>query len=323
MTPKVKIGIVGTGRMGSYHLAKFQQMPEVDLVGIYEPNPDRAKEVASKNQLKTFSSLQELIFLVDGLVIASPTPTHFVVAKAALELGCNVLVEKPFCETYEEALVLSRLAKEKDVVCQVGFLERFRLEALLGPHFPSPTMRIEAQRLSAAVGREPSVDVVSDLMVHDIDLILSLTKEDPIQVTAEGFSVVTDYLDFARTRLEFSNGIVAHLTASRVAPKVVRTLQLVTQDSFCELDFVANTKFLNAKHGANRMTSGPIEIDALQSQSYNFIQSIQKQAFSKTTAQDGARVIAITNRIKEAILSGGRPFGFSSKTESSLVLNEH
>jgi predicted dehydrogenase len=298
-------------------------MPEVDLVGIYEPNPERAKEVASKNQVKTFSSLQELLFLVDGLVIASPTPTHFAVAKAAVELGCHVLVEKPFCETHEEALVLSKLAREKDVVCQVGFLERFRLEALLGPHFPTSNMRLESQRLSAAVGREPSVDVVSDLMVHDIDLIVSLTKEDPTHITAEGFSVVTDYLDFAKARLEFSNGTVANLIASRVAPKVVRTLQVVTQDSFCELDFVANTKFLNAKYVADRVVSGPIEIDALRSQSYNFIHSIQRQAVPKANAQDGARVIAITNRIKEAILSGDRPFGFSNKTESSLVLNEH
>jgi predicted dehydrogenase len=323
MIPKVKIGIVGTGRMGSYHLAKFSQMPEVDLVGIYEPNPERALEVANKNHVKTFSSLEELIFLVDGLVIASPTPTHFGVAKAAIELGCHVLVEKPFCETYEETMVLVELARQKEVVCQVGFLERFRLEALLGPYFPTSNLRLESQRLSAVLGREPSVDVVSDLMVHDIDLILSLTREEPTRVTAEGFSVVTDYLDFAKAQLEFPNGVIANLTASRVAPKVVRTLQLVTRDSFCELDFVTNTKFMNAKHGANKIVSGPIEIDALQSQSYNFIQSIQRRAFPKAGAQDGARVIAITNRIKEAILSGGSSFTLFKNPESTLVLNEH
>ncbi|MFM8313590.1 MAG: Gfo/Idh/MocA family protein, partial [Deltaproteobacteria bacterium] len=206
MVSKTKIGIVGTGRMGVLHLSKFSQMPEVELIGIYEPLAHRALEIESKYKIQSFSSLQELCFSSDGLIIASPTPTHFSVAKMAMEMGCHVLIEKPFCETLEEAQQLQALAETQQLVCQVGFLERFRLEAMMAGTPIPQSSHLECHRLSISVGREASVDVVSDLMIHDVDLVLSITRELPLKISAEGFCVVTDHLDIAKARLEFPSG---------------------------------------------------------------------------------------------------------------------
>ncbi len=323
MMPKIKIGIVGTGRMGSLHLSKFQEMPEVELVGVFEPHLDRAKEIEAKNKVKAISSLSELIFLADALIIASPTPTHFSIAKMAMEFGCHVLIEKPFCETHEEAILLEHLALKNRLVCQVGFLERFRLEALLGGNPLPIDSTLDSLRLSTVVGREVAVDVISDLMIHDIDLILSLIQEDPIAVQAEGFSIVTDYLDFVKARLEFSSGRSATLTASRVASKLVRTLQAVSGNYFCELDFVSNSKFIASKSGNHNSSIHGLAFDALQAQSSHFIAAIQGRAFSKVTAKDSVRVISVVNKIKEATTGSPVLFSPHKSLQSSRTVREN
>ncbi len=323
MAINTKIGIVGTGRMGVLHLSKFQSLSEVDLVGIYEPNLERAKELSEKYSIKVFKSLEELIFNVEGLVIASPTPTHFPIAKTAMEMGCHVLIEKPFCETVEEALQLEAMAQTKKIVCQVGFLERFRLEALMGPYSIPSRSRLQSHRLSRGVGRELSVDVVSDLMIHDVDLVLSIAQEEPVNISAAGFSFVTDYLDFATARLEFANGMIADLTANRVSSVQERTLQAVSKGYSCEFDFISNTKFSLAELSGDKHITQPISFDALEVQARNFVESIQGKARPKVTAKEGARVISVISKIRQIILGYETPLLFTKQVESSVAVREH
>jgi len=322
MSSKVKIGIVGTGRMGALHLAKFQSLPKAEVVGIYEPNIERAHELIRTTSVKAFSSIEELIFNVDGLVIATPTSTHFSIAKSALSHGCHVLIEKPFCETLEEAYQLEQLAKSKGLICQIGFLERFRFEALMGTYTLSRFSKIQAQRLSTTVGREVSVDVVSDLMIHDVDLVLSIANEEPTRVTATGFSVVTDYIDFATAKLEFSSGIVAELTASRVSSIQKRSFQIISRGLSCELDFVTNSKFFLERAGEDTRSNKTISFDALEAQSTNFIEAIMGRTTPKVPAQDGYRVISTIEKIKTEVYGEGAKVFYPKTLEISAPIRE-
>lgn len=323
MPDKVKIGIVGTGRMGTLHLTKFKNLPNVEFVGVYEPNPQRAKEISESMGVKTFPRIEELIFLSDGLVIASPTFTHFSIAKLAMESGCHVLVEKPLCESPEEALALDKLAHERGLVCQVGFLERYRLNAMMAGDSLASQTRLEFQRLSSVVGREPSVDVISDLMVHDIDLVLSIWRDEPTEIYAEGFSVVTDYIDFAKVELGFSGGKKASLTASRISPQVVRNLKAVSQNQLMEFNFVSNKKYSATRVSKEESSPEPVNFDALEVQAQSFITAIRGNLTPMITAAQGARVIEITDRIRKVIL--GQPIQVEKPTLSlsTPILREH
>lgn len=323
MSSKIKIGIVGTGRMGSLHLSKFLSLPTVEVVGFFEANTQRAKQISGELSVNAFSSLEELIFNVDGLIIASPTQTHFEIAKRALSQGCHVLIEKPFCETLDEAHQLVRLSKEKKLVCQIGFLERFRYVNLMGAHNIPKSSQIYAQRLSKTIGREVSVDVVSDLMIHDIDLILSLTNEYPVAVSAFGAPVVTDYLDFATTRLEFPSGIVAELSASRISSIQKRGLQIVSPGYSCELDFVSNTKFSVARLGGEMQSKASVQFDALTEQAINFVEAIRGQSRPKVTAEEGARVLGLVEKIRAAILGESTNLLLRKSFESLTSVREH
>ncbi len=309
--------------MGALHLTKFERLPEVELIGIFEPNLERAKELSHQLGVRTYHSLEELLFLSEAVVVASPTHTHYAVAKHALESGCHVLIEKPMCETVEEAAALDHLAQAKGLICQVGFLERFRLQAMLGQDRIPSTAHLESQRLSMGVGREPSVDVISDLMIHDLDLVLSLVKEDPIRITAEGFSVVTDYLDLAKARLEFSNGVVATLQASRVAPKVVRSLKVISLNYFSEFDFVTNSKFMAPSVLMNSPNSNLSNFDALEHQAKSFVRSIQSNSTPIITAIQGAKVIELTQKIRDSIRLTQVPLRALAHVETTALIREH
>jgi predicted dehydrogenase len=319
----VKIGLVGAGKMGILHLTKLLKLPQVECVGVYEPNFEKAQELTNKFNVKTFTSFEELLFFSEAVIIASPTPTHFGLAKTCLESGCHVLIEKPLCETVEEALTLDLLALQKGLICQVGFLERYRFHALMAGQTIPDRAYLESQRLSVVVGREPSVDVISDLMVHDIDLILSLVKEEPVQITAEGFCVVTEYLDYARAKLEFSGGRIALLTASRVAPKMVRGFKAISSNYFCELDFIINTKFLASSHADEKRETEPISFDALEKQALSFVSSIQSRSTPMITAQQGAKVIQVSKAIRETITNRKVSHFTPRRLDASLPIRGH
>ncbi len=239
--------------MGALHLRKLVTLPSVQVVGFFDPNPQRLEEISAHYGVPAFRTMEELLFEADAVTIASPTSTHYKFAKQALEAGTHVFVEKPMCETALESEDLIRTADAHKLVLQAGFLERFRLEKILPrDSFVGKPMLLECQRLAVAVGREPDIDVVSDVMIHDIDLVLSIAGETPIEVEAQGVSVVTPYPDIVHATLRFPSGCVALLTASRVAEKLERRLRISTATAHYSLNFLTNEVDSYSRDDGNR-----------------------------------------------------------------------
>jgi predicted dehydrogenase len=299
----VRVGIVGLGKMGLYHLQKFRCLPGVALVGFVEPDAERAREVDADSGLVCFSTLASLLFEVDAVVVACPTLQHASVVKAALEAGVHVLVEKPLCERSSEARDLVQLAAAKNLILQVGMVERFRLLQLL-PHLEEPPLFVETERLTNRLGREPNeIDVVSDLMIHDIDLVLSYYSDDPVSVSAVGMSVLTARTDIAQVRLEFAGGGVVNLSASRASFEVVRKMRVYTPHAYYSLDFVSGSKTVTAKgsDSVRREVHHPETGDALLAQSRSFADCVALKNAPIVSGTAGLRALALVESIQEAI----------------------
>lgn len=233
----LRVGVVGVGYLGKFHAQKYHQMPDVDLVGVVDPDARQGRNIARDNDTAFYQSHPALFGKVDAVSIAAPTPEHFAIAKAFLERNVDVLIEKPITSRLEDADELIQIAESRDRIIQVGHLERFNpaVVALEGkikqPRF------IESHRLSVFQGRCTDVSVVLDLMIHDIDLILNLVGSTIKTVNAAGISVITENVDIANARLEFANGAVANVTASRISAKNERKLRIFQHNSYISIDF--------------------------------------------------------------------------------------
>ena len=237
---RVRIGVIGVGHLGSAHLKNLITIDEVEVVGLFDIDSDRAEEVASKQQTVSFASQEELLDNVDALSVVTPTNSHFEVALEALNRGKSAFVEKPICDDLENARTLVKTAEEKNCILQVGHIERFSgaYRALENSEFDP--MFIECHRLMEFQPRNVDVAVVLDLMIHDIDLVLHMTKSIPETIDANGVSVITDNVDIANARLTFGNGCVANLTASRISQKGMRKMRIFEKNSYITLDFLKN-----------------------------------------------------------------------------------
>ncbi len=234
----LKIAIFGTGHLGKFHLNNWKEIEGVELIGFYDPNERTAKSVSEKYQLTRFSSAEELMALCDAADIVAPTNVHFELCKLAVKMGKHVFVEKPMCNTMDEAHELVKLIKEANIKFQVGHVERFNPAFLAIKDIPLNPMFIEVHRLSQFNPRGTEVSVILDLMIHDIDIILSLVKSDVKNVYANGVSVMTDTPDIANVRIEFDNGCVANLTSSRISMKKMRKIRLFQRDAYIGIDFL-------------------------------------------------------------------------------------
>jgi predicted dehydrogenase len=234
----LKIAIFGTGHLGKFHLNNWKEIEGVELIGFYEPNERTAKSVAEKYQLKRFTNADDLMALCDAADIVAPTNVHFELCKLAVKMGKHVFVEKPMCNTMDEAHELVKLIKEANIKFQVGHVERFNPAFLAIKDIPLNPMFIEVHRLSQFNPRGTEVSVILDLMIHDIDIILSLVKSDVKNVYANGVSVMTDTPDIANVRIEFDNGCVANLTSSRISMKKMRKIRLFQRDAYIGIDFL-------------------------------------------------------------------------------------
>ena len=237
---RVRIGVIGVGHLGAAHLKNLITIDEVEVVGLFDIDSDRAEEIASKQQTVSFASQEELLDNVDALSVVTPTNSHFEVALEALNRGKSVFVEKPICDDLENARTLVKTAEEKNCILQVGHIERFSgaYRALENSEFDP--MFIECHRLMEFQPRNIDVAVVLDLMIHDIDLVLHMTKSIPETIDANGVSVITDNVDIANARLTFGNGCVANLTASRISQKGMRKMRIFEKNSYITLDFLKN-----------------------------------------------------------------------------------
>jgi predicted dehydrogenase len=239
-----RVGVIGAGSMGKNHARIFGELKDSYLAAVLDEREDVARDIAGQYHAKACADLDEFIHAVDAATVATPTVTHFAIAKRLLEAGKHVLVEKPFVETPEQARELCDLAQKQGVVLQVGHIERFNpvlsaLEArLTHPRF------IEATRLSPYPGRSLDVGVVLDVMIHDLEIILHLVNSPWVQVDAVGVSVLSKREDIANVRIRFENGCVANITASRISQDKLRKIRVFQQDAYLSLDYQNQSGYL-------------------------------------------------------------------------------
>ena len=234
---KVNISIIGVGRMGQFHLNVVSQINQINLSGIYDTDENHLNEISQKHNIRKFNSLDEAIDNADAVIIASPTMYHFEIAKKAVEKGKHVLVEKPMTETYAQALELEEIVKQKNVILQVGHVERFNGAVQELHHIIEKPYLIEARRLAPFTPRITDVGVVFDIMIHDLDIVTSLVKKPIIRFSASGKRIRTKNEDIASALLEFEDSTIATISASRVTQEKIRTLAISTEEAYFILDY--------------------------------------------------------------------------------------
>lgn len=235
---KVRVGVVGVGHLGRYHVLNYAQIPEVDLVGVTDLDREKAGSIASKSGCEPYENLEFLLERVEAVSIAVPTDHHFEVGKRVLERGIHCLIEKPITRNLEEADGLISISMDKGLVLQVGHVERFNPAMCALEGVETQPRFIESHRLAPFNPRGTEVAVVLDLMIHDIDIILSLVKSPIDRVDASGVAVVSDSVDIANARIRFENGCVANLTASRISQRKMRKMRLFQKDTYIAVDFL-------------------------------------------------------------------------------------
>ena len=234
---KVNISLIGVGRMGQFHLNVVSQINQINLSGIYDADENHLNEISQKHNIRKFNSLDEAIDNADAVIIASPTMYHFEIAKKAVEKGKHVLVEKPMTETYTQALELEEIVKQKNVILQVGHVERFNGAVQELHHIIEKPYLIEARRLAPFTPRITDVGVVFDIMIHDLDIVTSLVKKPIVRFSASGKRIRTKNEDIASALLEFEDSTIATISASRVTQEKIRTLAISTEEAYFILDY--------------------------------------------------------------------------------------
>jgi predicted dehydrogenase len=234
----LRVGVVGVGYLGRFHARIYADMPDIELVGVVDVDPARAREIAEQHHCQAYADAAELLGRVDAVSIAVPTIHHVDVARPFIERGVHMLIEKPIAPAVPEAEALVELADRAGVVFQVGHLERFNAGIMeLAARVRQPRF-LEVHRLGTFVDRATDVDVVTDLMIHDIDIVLSLVQSGIRHIAADGIPVITDQVDIANARIEFENGAVANVTASRVSNKKLRRIRIFGREHYYGLDYI-------------------------------------------------------------------------------------
>ena len=234
---KIKVGVIGVGHLGKFHTKLYNEIDSCELIGIYDPDSSRATDVAAELSVRSFPSMEQLLKFCDVVSIAATTSAHYSIAKECLKAGKHIFIEKPITATIEQAEEIVKLAQEKKLILQVGHVERFNPALLSLDHFELKPMFVQSDRLAQFNPRGTDVAVVLDLRIHDIDIILSLIKSEVKKVEASGVAVVSDTLDIANARIEFENGAVANVTASRISQKKMRKMRIFQKDSYISIDF--------------------------------------------------------------------------------------
>ena len=237
MNQKLKIGVLGAGHLGKIHLRLIQESSAYELVGFYDSQPQIAAKISREFGYRSFSEVDSLLDEVDVIDIVTPTISHFELVKKALEKGLHIFLEKPITATVEEANELVSLAKAKVLLGMVGQVERFNPALMAANPYINTPMFIETHRLAEFNPRGTDVSVVLDLMIHDIDAILSVVQSKVIDIQASGVSIISETPDIANARLRFENGCVANLTASRISMKTMRKSRFFQRDAYVSVDF--------------------------------------------------------------------------------------
>jgi predicted dehydrogenase len=289
----LKAAVIGAGHMGRYHAEKLARLKR--LVGVVDADPARARALTDKLGGAPMSDHRELFGKVDAAVIAVPTDRHHAIARDCLEHGLHLLIEKPIATTLAEADELVALAEKKHLVLQTGHVERYnKAFRALAQRMKRPVF-VEAERLAAFKQRGAEVDVVLDLMIHDLDLACALARSEPVNVSATGFRVLTRDIDIANARIEFANGFVANLSASRVSQTAVRKLRVFQQDLYVSADLqTGKLRYVGQQDGAIHATDETYEGgDALADQAAAFVSAVERHAAVPVDGRQGRRVLGL------------------------------
>ncbi len=304
---RLRVGVIGVGYLGRFHAQKYAALADVDLVGVFDVNAARARSVAAETHCRAFSDADSLIAAVDALSIASNTPSHHALVAACLAGNCHVFVEKPIAETSAEARTLVQAAARANLKLQVGHIERFNPALIAAREHMHDVRFIECHRLAAFKHRGADVDVVLDLMIHDLDVILSIVDAEPARVSAMGLPVLTDKVDIANARIEFANGAVANVTASRVSTSAQRKLRIFQAQQYMGVDF-GEVRIQRVTRSSDwDGTDNPLDLsetsydkgDALLAEIESFIAAIREDRPVVVSGHDGQRVLELAETILE------------------------
>ncbi len=320
---KIRTGVVGVGHLGSLHARIYSEMSQVELAGVYDSDPARAAEVASRLKVRAFGSLDELAGAVDAASLAVPTDLHYSIGRALLERGLHLLIEKPVTETREQAAKLIEIARGNGKILQVGHVERFNPALMSAVEHVHGSLFVECLRIAPFNPRGTEVDVVLDLMIHDIDIILSLLRRPVVEVSASGVPVLTGKIDIVNARLTFEGGAVANITASRISLEKVRKLRFFAPDCYVSVDMLGRKATLyRKKAGGNELgralsdrTSLPDMLklferrelkiasgaEPLRLELDSFIDCVSHGKRPVVSGEDGLQALEVARRIREAV----------------------
>lgn len=303
MTTPLRIGVAGVGAIGQNHARVLAELPQADLVAIFDSDPHRAAAIGERYGATVTDDLESFARMIDAATVATPTVTHADIGERLLTHGKHVLVEKPISDRVEDARRLVDLAREKQRILQVGHIERFnpvmeKLEAQLGnPRF------IEVHRLSPFPQRSMDIGVVLDVMIHDLEILLHLVKAPLEKVEAVGVPVLTHREDIANARLSFANGCVANVTASRVSPDKLRKIRVFQEDCYVSLDYQAQEGKLYRKQGLEIVTE-PVQVEKeepLKLELASFVDCALRGEEPKVSGQAGAAALDVALEITHLI----------------------
>lgn len=299
----IPVGVIGTGSLGRVHARVLTQMPEAKVIGFVEASDEAAGEVVATLGLRRFESIAGLAQEIDAAVVATPTTSHYTVARQLLEEGVDVLVEKPIAATVEDARALIELARAGERILQVGHVERYNpaITAVAGQL--GQVRYLEAERLGVFVARSLDVDVLLDLMIHDLNLVLSLLQQDVVDIRAVGVPVLTDKVDITNVRLELANGAVANLTASRVSQERVRKVRFFSSDSYVSVD--TRDQEVKGYRLVDRSIQ-PLEItvekkEPIRAELEAFLGCVRDRTRPVVSGEDGLAAVELASRVAAAI----------------------
>jgi predicted dehydrogenase len=315
---KLRVGVIGVGHLGEYHVQKYKAISNAELVGVVDTNVERSNEIAQRYSTRVFEKHSELLSMVDGVSLVVPTEIHFDVAKDILSKGIHLLIEKPITYKLEPADTLIRMAQEKNLVLQVGLVERFNPAVVKMKSILNQPVFIESHRMNLFAARGIDVDVVLDLMIHDLDIILHVVPSKVKEVHAVGMSVITEKTDIANARIIFENGTVANLTASRVSNKTLRKIRVFQPDAYISVNCAKKEISVIRLDGEGKdlndypqLTSEKIKYpdsDPLADEISSFVNVVMNGSSPVVTGQDGRRALEVALGIIDQIQRGCKNF---------------
>ncbi len=306
----LKCAIIGVGYLGRFHAQKYHALPDIELVAVCDTNSDRCEKVGRELNVPAYLHYEDLLDRVDAVSIAAPTPMHYEIAKHCITAGVHVLVEKPITETVEQANELIKLAKDKQIILQIGHLERFNTARLALDAYLDKPLFVESHRLAPFSARGTDVNVVLDLMIHDIDLIQAIVGDAITQIDAHGASIMSKTIDIANVKITFANHCIANLTASRISFKTERKMRIFQANSYLSLDY-HNKQFAVFQKANEGIFPGMPEIishqselpqgDALLEEIKAFVQCIKNGTQPLVGGKEGRDALATAVQISSLI----------------------